>query len=237
MTLETVKIKKIKCGAVYECEDVAASECLYDIIIKDEKVFTVSCTPEALKEFTLGFLYNREIIQKREQAVIEEISEKDRYIIVSVKPEKEKTGSIKKIPDRKNFPGDREILETGTILFEQPGELFRATGCAHFCAFWEEGKVVCSYEDIGRHNALDKVSGYLLEHEISPENGVIFTSGRISADYLKKVIRAGVYTVVSHAAVTGEAIRLAKEKNVRMYGFVRNGCGNLYTDGVNEKNS
>lgn len=237
MTLEPVKIKKIKHGIMYECEDVAAAECSYEIKIKGGDIFAVSCTPEALKEFTLGFLYNRGMIQKREQAEIEEISEKDRCILVSIKPEKEETGSIKKIPDRKKLPEDSEILETGRILFEQPGELFQATGCVHFCAFWEDGKVVCRYEDIGRHNALDKVSGYLLEHEISPENGVIFTSGRISADYLKKVIRAGVYTVVSHAAVTGESIRLAKEKNVRMYGFVRNGCGNRYTDGVNEKNS
>ena len=101
------------------------------------------------------------------------------------------------MPERKQrsegnrIVGFSEIFSAAEVFFSQPGELFRETGCAHSCAFWKEREIVCSFEDIGRHNALDKVAGKLLIQEIDPGDGVIFTSGRISADYLKKIIQMG----------------------------------------------
>ena len=124
--------------------------------------------------------------------------------------------------------GFSEIFSAAEVFFSQPGELFRETGCAHSCAFWKEKEIVCSFEDIGRHNALDKVAGKLLIQEIDPGDGVIFTSGRISADYLKKIIQMGVATVVSRAAVTEAAVLLAEKYGILLLGFVRNRTGNLY---------
>lgn len=138
------------------------------------------------------------------------------------------------MPERKQrsegnrIVGFSEIFSAAEVFFSQPGELFRETGCAHSCAFWKEREIVCSFEDIGRHNALDKVAGKLLIQEIDPGDGVIFTSGRISADYLKKIIQMGVATVVSRAAVTEAAVLLAKKYGILLLGFVRNHTGNLY---------
>ena len=138
------------------------------------------------------------------------------------------------MPERKQrSEGNRivgfcEIFSAAEVFFSQPGELFRETGCAHSCAFWKEREIVCSFEDIGRHNALDKVAGKLLIQEIDPGDGVIFTSGRISADYLKKIIQMGVATVVSRAAVTEAAVLLAEKYGILLLGFVRNHTGNLY---------
>ncbi|MDO4446939.1 MAG: formate dehydrogenase accessory sulfurtransferase FdhD [Lachnospiraceae bacterium] len=138
------------------------------------------------------------------------------------------------MPERKQrsegnrIVGFSEIFSAAEVFFSQPGELFRETGCAHSCAFWKEREIVCSFEDIGRHNALDKVAGKLLIQEIDPGDGVIFTSGRISADYLKKIIQMGVATVVSRAAVTEAAVHLAEKYGILLLGFVRNHTGNLY---------
>lgn len=138
------------------------------------------------------------------------------------------------MPERKQrsegnrIVGFSEIFSAAEVFFSQPGELFRETGCAHSCAFWKEREIVCSFEDIGRHNALDKVAGKLLIQEIDPGDGVIFTSGRISADYLKKIIQMGVATVVSRAAVTEAAVLLAEKYGILLLGFVRNYIGNLY---------
>lgn len=138
------------------------------------------------------------------------------------------------MPERKQrsegnrIVGFSEIFSAAEVFFSQPGELFRETGCAHSCAFWKEREIVCSFEDIGRHNALDKVAGKLLIQEIDPGDGVIFTSGRISADYLKKIIQMGVATVVSRAAVTEVAVLLAEKYGILLLGFVRNYTGNLY---------
>lgn len=138
------------------------------------------------------------------------------------------------MPERKQrsegnrIVGFSEIFSAAEVFFSQPGELFRETGCAHSCAFWKEREIVCSFEDIGRHNALDKVAGKLLIQEIDPGDGVIFTSGRISADYLKKIIQMGVAAVVSRAAVTEAAVLLAEKYGILLLGFVRNHTGNLY---------
>lgn len=138
------------------------------------------------------------------------------------------------MPERKQrsegnrIVGFSEIFSAAEVFFSQPGELFRETGCAHSCAFWKEREIICSFEDIGRHNALDKVAGKLLIQEIDPGDGVIFTSGRISADYLKKIIQMGVATVVSRAAVTEAAVLLAEKYGILLLGFVRNYTGNLY---------
>lgn len=138
------------------------------------------------------------------------------------------------MPERKQrsegnrIVGFSEIFSAAEVFFSQPGELFRETGCAHSCAFWKEREIVCSFEDIGRHNALDKVAGKLLIQEMDPGDGVIFTSGRISADYLKKIIQMGVATVVSRAAVTEAAVLLAEKYGILLLGFVRNHTGNLY---------
>lgn len=63
---------------------------------------------------------------------------------------------------------------------------------------------------MGRHNALDKAVGWALKRGLPLKESAVFTSGRISGDYLAKIIRAGISTVVSRAAVTGEAVKLAK---------------------------
>ena len=117
-------------------------------------------------------------------------------------------------------------------LFENPGDLFQSTGCAHSCALVTDGKIQCYMEDIGRHNALDKVIGYALKHAVPIGKSIVFSSGRISQDYLEKVIKAGFRIVVSRAAVTASAVALARRESITMLGFVRRNAGNLYHEGT-----
>lgn len=195
-------------------------------------------------------------IQEEEQTIYVEISENEKQrtekesgkntkneVESSIESREKEPGKTEPIqyrnaettmPERKQrsegnrIVGFSEIFSAAEVFFSQPGELFRETGCAHSCAFWKEREIVCSFEDIGRHNALDKVAGKLLIQEIDPGDGVIFTSGRISADYLKKIIQMGVTTVVSRAAVTEAAVLLAEKYGILLLGFVRNHTGNLY---------
>ena len=120
------------------------------------------------------------------------------------------------------------LLRLTSELFETPGDLFQSTGCAHSCALVTDGVVQCYREDIGRHNALDKVIGFALKNGIPISGSIVFTSGRISRDYLEKVIKAGFKIVVSRAAVTASAVALAREKNITMLGFIRRNGGNIY---------
>lgn len=262
-----VNIKKIKNRQEIFCEDTVALETEYSLFVNGQKLVRLSCTPEDLKELTLGRLYTeglvrniRQIrsiqIQEEERTIYVEISENEKQrtekesgkntkneVESSIESREKEPGKTEPIqyrnaettmPERKQrsegnrIVGFSEIFSAAEVFFSQPGELFRETGCAHSCAFWKEREIVCSFEDIGRHNALDKVAGKLLIQEIDPGDGVIFTSGRISADYLKKIIQMGVATVVSRAAVTEAAVLLAEKYGILLLGFVRNHTGNLY---------
>ncbi len=123
------------------------------------------------------------------------------------------------------------LLEFAHRILSMPEELFDTTGCAHSCALMHDGSVLCHMEDIKRHNALDKAIGYAIKQEVPLCDVIVFTSGRVSFDYLKKAYDAGIGVVASRAAVTDAAIDFAKENNITLLGFVRNGRANLYHEG------
>ncbi len=239
MKKESISISKIKNGKTVSCEDEVALEAVYQVYLNGNKEFRVSCTPEDLEELITGRLYTGGLIQRRQQikdiTVLEE--QQEIHVKINKAPEQRNAENefLKNIQTEKSAVQDEVVSDPEKLfsvadqIFEQPGELFRETGCAHSCVFWKEGEIRCRFEDIGRHNALDKVAGSMLLQDISPQNGAIFTSGRISADYLEKIIRTGVRVVVSRAAVTEAAVRLARENRITVYGFVRKGSGNIYS--------
>ena len=203
MEKEKILIQKIKEYKTREFEDELAVEEQVCISLKNGEQILATCTPSNVEELILG----------------------RRYLAGDLEIAEESEGTILQ------EVALSEIFRIARDSFENPGPLFVETGCAHSCALVFEGKVVCCIEDIGRHNALDKVIGYALKNQISLKNSYIFTSGRISKDYLQKVIAAGIPMAVSRAAVTANAVALARQEHVTMLGFIRKDSGNLYHEG------
>jgi FdhD protein len=209
MKTETVKtiieIQRIKDSERFSKQDEVAMEYNLDIPLKNGEVVHVTCTPAHLEEMILARRYLAGDLTEEERAGAQEV-------LTEVSLE--------------------EIFRIAHDSFENPGPLFVTTGCAHSCALIYKGETVCCIEDIGRHNALDKVIGYALKHQIPIMDSYIFSSGRISKDYLEKALAAGFRMVVSRAAVTDSAVSLAKEQNITMLGFIRKNTGNLYHEGT-----
>ena len=107
---------------------------------------------------------------------------------------------------------------------------FKQSGGTHAAAaFSMEGELLCTMEDIGRHNAVDKIVGYLLKNQIKRDDVYIITSGRISSDILLKSALINIGLVVSRSAPTSLAVKLAEKLNITIVGFARGKKLNIYT--------
>ena len=99
--------------------------------------------------------------------------------------------------------------------------LYAATHGTHSCLLMHKGEILRRAEDIGRHNALDKVLGWALMQGIPLEECIVYTSGRIPVDMVMKVIRAGVPVLASKAMPTRESVLLAEEFGLSLIGAAR----------------
>ena len=199
---ETIVLRRIRNGDILDAKDEVALEHHFTIHLHKGGNIDAVCSPTYVEDFILGRRYLLEDLMQKEYP-------------------RQPEGQLSAVEID-------TILRLTSELFETPGDLFQSTGCAHSCALVTDGQVQCYREDIGRHNALDKVIGFALRSGIPIAKSIVFTSGRISQDYLEKVIKAGFKIVVSRAAVTASAVVLARQENITMLGFIRRNGGNIY---------
>ena len=125
---------------------------------------------------------------------------------------------------------DRAVLATLPDALRSAQSVFAQTGGLHAAAlFTTRGELIAAREDVGRHNAVDKLVGWALEQCITPD--VLFLSGRLGYELVQKAIMLGVPIVAAVSAPSSLAVELAERFNVALVGFVRGNRANLYAHG------
>lgn len=113
--------------------------------------------------------------------------------------------------------------------FARKSPLYLKTGGMHgACIVHEDGSLTVR-EDIGRHNAVDKVIGHALRKKLNPDNLVLLTTGRISYEMLSKAAKFGFPVIGSRTAATKQAVQLAKFLNIEVVGYLRGKMAVPYT--------
>ena len=109
--------------------------------------------------------------------------------------------------------------------------VFRHTGGLHAAGlFTDQGKLLALREDIGRHNAVDKLIGYGLQQEIFPyTTNILIVSGRTSFEIIQKALLARIPCVAAISAPSSMAVELAEQGGITLIGFLRNRSMNVYT--------
>lgn len=249
---KSYNILRINKDSVKDEEDLIILEYPFTIFIDDEEIITLLCSPKSLEYLAIGFLYSEGFIESYSAIKNIQIDEDkgSAYINLNIR----KTFNEKLQGKRTITSGcgkgtvfynvldsfkSKKITNTIDIKsneivdlmrsFNKDSELFNSTGGVHACAICNEHGIIYFEEDIGRHNALDKVLGKALVENMDLSDKIILTSGRISSEMLIKAAKRGIPVVVSRSAPTSLAVDMARELNITLVGFVRGEKMNIYS--------
>ncbi len=132
---------------------------------------------------------------------------------------------------RDDLTFSKQVLIQLPDALRQRQHTFEQTGGLHAAAvFNSEGEILSLHEDVGRHNAVDKLVGALLMHSQLPASKLgLLVSGRASFELMQKALLAGFPLLASISAPSSLAVQLANEFNVSLVGFLREGTFNVYS--------
>lgn len=208
-----------------------------EVALNERVIGSAMVLPQDMEAFAAGFLFGQGYITAPEQIVEVTLCEQGRvtvYARVDDKAEPETivtsgcggTGRIARTMLEGAFPAAART----SITFEQIADLIHGTlnrstlqqqtHCVHACGYLAQGRFMGCFEDVGRHNAVDKVIGTILLGRF-PSGGAIYTTGRLTSDIVLKCARIGIPIVLSRTAPSSLGLDIAKRADLTLAAYAR----------------
>lgn len=224
-------------------------ERLVTVYVNGEELATVMCSPLKLEAMAVGFLFNERVIETYDEIGLVQCNVTDTVIDVLLRrndfsPPRRMilTSGCGGGVTWQQLSDVHPALETDftvspSIVLERmrdlkgAARLYNLVRGVHTAVLSEPSQLLFSAEDVGRHNAVDKVAGQAVMAGISTTNCILLTSGRISSEMLGKARRMQIPLVVSRTAPTSITLQLAQAWNICVVGYARRGGMRIYTHG------
>lgn len=248
--LDKVPILRVIKESQKQVEDTVVTEFHLTIVLNKRELVTLLCSPAKLDFLTIGFLYSEGLINSKD--IIKDIVlDPERGIINVTTKEPVKSpedilsrriiassggkgaSSLSAVRPRSRIDSQIHISPSGVLNliqeFVHRSELFAATGGVHGAALCDTKTILVFSEDIGRHNAIDKIFGECIVKDIPTHDRLLITSGRVSSEILLKVAKRNIPILISKSAPTNLGVKLANDSGITLIGFVREKRMNVYT--------
>lgn len=243
-----LSITRVTENSAEAIEDEVAREAALTIILNDTELVTMLCSPAEGKYLAAGFLAAEGLIETAEDITSFILDETRGIARVTTK----KGGETERIWKRfissgcgrgATFYSAADVssppVESSLRIhpdrvyrlmreFQDKSEMFKNTGGVHAAALTSDDGFELFSEDIGRHNAVDKIFGRCILGNIETKDKMLLVSGRISSEILLKVARRGIPALVSKSAPTDSGVKLAEKLGITLIGFVRGRRMNVY---------
>ncbi|WDF04521.1 formate dehydrogenase accessory sulfurtransferase FdhD [Shouchella hunanensis] len=242
-------------GKEHVVEDMVATEIPITVKINGEEVVTMISSPDHIEDMVVGYLVSEGFIVSVDKIMHLRYEAASGFVHVTLKqalnPFHHQLQTKRYLTSccgmsRQSFIFAADAKTTKTMktrnVFLSPTECmtlmnelqagattFKETGGVHNAALATPSGIVLMRTDIGRHNALDKLYGYCLRHQLSLEDKVIIFSGRLSSEIVLKVAKIGCEVILSKSAPTNRALEIAEELEITTVGFIRHQSMNVYT--------
>ena len=256
--MREIKVSRINVSD-QTCEqrtDFVAEDTPVHIFLNKRHYGTILCSPDQLKEMVVGHLLSEGLL-KSTQEIDHLLLKKDGKCLVKLKPDIDTEQRIstsqrfsRLIVSACGSPNYRplsEVIDTLPKLDMTPtlaanvasesvlqlntiAKKFRKTGGVHVAALYStDGKLVALAEDVGRHNAVDKVIGVAATKNMDLRNHFLALSGRLSGDIVLKAARMKIPVIASLSAAINSGLEVAQLTRITLIGFVRGKRMNVYT--------
>jgi len=236
-----------------EVDSIVVSEFPLTVILDNQELVTLLCSPTNLEYLAIGFLFTAGFINGKEE--IKKITVDEQRGVVRIARNKgtefanellfkrlitsacgrgaafysaADTRHLTKVESQARISAN-EIFSL-VDEFNQHSMLFKETGGVHGAALTDTKSILVFSDDLGRYNAIDKVFGECILEGIPTEGRVIITSGRTPSEMILKVAKGNVPILISVGATTDLGIRLANDLGVTLIGFVRGKEMTVYTN-------
>ena len=256
MMVRQVDIVKVdlSTGKAQKVTDYVAEEKPLQLFINNTFWATILCSPTNLKELAVGHLLSEGILKSIDEIEEVTLKEAENACYVKLKPSVNVDDRIRlsRLHARVitsacgggspyQYTGKNPYVESNLkvdakVIFDSVNQLnfkaegFRQTGGLHVAAIYKgDGSLVALAEDVGRHNAVDKVIGTAALNKVDFAVCFLALSGRISGDVAFKAAKVGLPIVASLAAALSSGIAMAEASNLTLAGFVRGKRLNVYT--------